>query len=158
MSASNESGLATAPERRLWKWLLAAFLLAALAGALAWAARSLTASRLDRWHPGRSGDVVVLEKLMSGSPGAEEYALRVRLEVPAASPADADLVPPTVEGRVELLGPRTFEMEVPVDREKWDAVAPGARLRAVYHLNVRRSDAFVASLYLDTFGATQESR
>ena len=144
--------------QRPWKWLIAVIAVAFVVGALAWAARALSSSRLDRWHPGRSGDVVVLEKLAPGAYGAKQYSLRVRLEVPAASPADAALIPANTDERAALIGPRTFEIEVPVDRAKWDAVAPGARLRAFYHLNVGRTEAFIANLYLDALAAPEVSK
>ncbi len=141
--------------QRPWKWLITALAVAVFVGALAWTARALSNSRLDRWHPGRSGDVVVLEKIPPRATGAKEGALRVRLEIPAASPADAALIPVETKARADLVGPRTFEMEVPVDRAKWESIAPGARLRAFYHLNVGRTQAFIATLYLDAL-STQD--
>lgn len=155
MDASGETGRLPPPKRHLWKWLVAPAAIVLATSVLAWAAWSASVSRLDRWYPGRSGDVLVLEKTKRGAPGAEEFSLRVRLDVPPASPADAARIPANVEGREALIGPRTFALEVPVERAKWDAVEPGVRLRAMYQLNVRRTEAFVRTLYLDALGTSK---
>ncbi len=119
--------------------------LLAVAVFLVWAARSLTASRVDRWLPARAGDAVVLEKAKL----EEGPTLLVRVEVPAASPSEAALLPMDLAGREAMLTAKTFEKWVPVGADKWDTIERDARMRAMFQVNVRRSDIFVTGLYLD---------
>jgi hypothetical protein len=127
----------------------AAVTIVILGALLVWMTRSLQSSKLDRWQPERTGNAEVLEKTRRG----EDFILQIRLEVPAASPADAALIPADADGRNAMLPARTIDAAVHVDREQWDAAEPGMRVRALYHINVRRSDVFVPTVYLDAMEA-----
>jgi hypothetical protein len=151
----NSPDVAAAPRRRLWIWLLTPIAALTIFIALVLVGRNLLTGRVDKWYHGRVGDVVVLEKLAQGSPGADSWSLRVRLDVSAATDAEARLIPAGTPGREDLLGTRSFEMVVPVTREKWELVSPGARIRAVYLMDVGRSRAFISSLYLDALGPSE---
>lgn len=120
-----------------------------LIGAAIWTERTLQSHRLNRWLPERAGDATVLDKSERGA----DLLLEIRLEVPAASPAEATLIPEDVEGRETLIGVRSFDTTVHVDRAQWDAAQPGTRLRAMYHINAQRSEVFVPTVYLDAMGA-----
>jgi len=106
----------------------------------------LQSNRLNRWLPERSGSAVVLDKTQRGA----DLFLRIRLAVPAASPAEATLLPDGAAGRETMLAARTFDATAHVDRAQWDAAQPGMRVRALYHINVRRSAVFVPTVYLDS--------
>lgn len=125
--------------------LMAIAMLLGVAIFLVWAGKSLTASRVDRWLPARAGDAVVLAKVKEdGAP-----MLMVRVEVPEASPEEAALLPADLAGREAMLPARAFEKSVPVTAEQWDTIEVGADVRAMYQINVRRADIFVAALYRD---------
>lgn len=120
-----------------------------IAGSLVWTARTLQSNRLNRWLPERSGSAVVQGKSQRGA----DYLLKIRLEVPAAAPAEAALIPEDVDRRDTMLAARSLDATVHVDRAQWDAAQPGMRVRALYHINVQRSAVFVPTVYLDAMDA-----
>ncbi len=141
----NSRSLLRTKRRKLAAIGIAIALLLSVAIFLIWAGQSLTASRVDRWLPERAGDAVVLAKVKPGG----TPVLLIRVEVPEASPAEAALLPASLDGRDAMLGARVFEKPVLVSAEQWDTIEPGAPVRAMFQINVRRSDIFVAALYLD---------
>jgi hypothetical protein len=146
MSAS-VSFLATQRGKRIAIVSAVAFLLSVVV-LLIWAGRSLTAARVDRWLPARPGDAVVLGKAEAdGKP-----VLMVRVAVPESAPAEATLLPASLPGRDAMIAAKTFEATVPVTGEQWRTIEVGARVRALYQINARRSDIFVTGLYLDKLG------
>jgi len=140
------TGLLATQRRKAVAIVLAVVGLFSVAVFLVWAGKSLTASRVDRWLPARPGSAVILNKASADS----GPALVVRVEVPEASPAEAALLPSELDGRAAMLPARSFEATVPVTVEQWETIEPGARVRAIYQINVRRSEIFVSALYLDT--------
>jgi hypothetical protein len=115
---------------------------------LVWAGRSLTAARVDRWLPARPGDAVVLGKARA----EDKPVLMVRVEVPEAVPAEAALLPAAMAGRTDMVQAKTFDATVPVTEDQWRTIEAGARIRAMYQINARRSEIFVTGLYLDKLG------
>lgn len=120
-----------------------------IVGSLVWTARTLQANRMNRWLPERSGSAVVQGKSQRGT----DYLLEIRLDVPAAAPVEAALIPNSVDGRETMVAARTFDATVHVDRVQWDAARPGMRVRALYHINAQRSAVFVPTVYLDAMDA-----
>ena len=133
------------------RWILALAAVAVIGVGAAWviAFRGGPGGRLEQWHPARSGDLVVLGKIPRGA-GDREFRLRARLEVPAAPPSEAAMLPMNAADREALIGAREFEVEVAVERDQWEATRPGDRLRGLYHINLGRTRVFVTSVYLDT--------
>ncbi len=108
----------------------------------------LSTNRINRWLPERPGTAVVVEKL----PATDEsprYRLRIRVEVPAATPDEAALLPDEYPDRATALGPQELDDIVETPEADWASVEPGTRLRASYQLNIPRSKVVVRALYLD---------
>lgn len=154
MDATERTPPAPPNHRRSLIFASVAVTLLLLIGSLAWTARTLQANKLNRWLPERSGSATVLEKTRRG----EDWLLRIRLDVPAASPTEAAYIPENVEAREALVAAQTFDTSAHVDKAQWDAAEPGMPVRAMYHINAGRSKVFVPTLYLDAMdsGATPE--
>ena len=145
MDASERTPPAPPALRRPLIVAAAVITLIVIAGSLVWTARTLQSNRLNRWLPERSGSAVVQGKSQRGT----DYLLEIRLDVPAAAPVEAALIPDSVDGRETMVAARSFDATVHVDRAQWDAARPGMRVRALYHINAQRSDVFVPTVYLD---------
>ena len=146
-------GQSGAPARRR---LLYIYLAVAILAAASLLFHYLTTHRMSRWLPERSGTAVVVEKLAEGSGSETRYSLRVRVLVPAASPAEAALVPEDFPDRDEIVGPRQLEDTVATPFEDWSSVDAGTRLRASYQINIPRSGVTIHSLYLDSLDDSRD--
>lgn len=113
----------------------------------------LSQNQINRWLPERPGQALVLEKHTTPGTYGPRHLLRVRLFVPAATGDEAAFLPEDFPDRDAAIGPKEFEQDVETPQQDWESVSAGARLRASYQINIRRTDVMIRALYLDHLDA-----
>lgn len=102
------------------------------------------------WLPERAGQGLIIEKQIQreGSPD-ERFLLIIRVSVPPADPAEADLIPPGQADRGRALGPLELTDPVTTTEEDWRSVAAGLPVRVTYRIDSQRTRVLIESVELE---------